>query len=382
MPEPKTVLLAIGHLRVGGAERVVMELANRLDRSRWRPHVAALGEAGPLAAALADVPLHVFHKRPGLDPGLRRRIRTLLREIRPALVNSHLWTANTWLRLAVPAEGPPVVVTEHNRDTWKRWQHRWLDRRLSGRARRVVAVSEDTASFYTEEVGLPERLLTVIPNGVETASLRKGEGWRVRTEFGIAGETPLLGYVGRLEPQKNLPRLLEAFARVREVLSDARLLLVGVGTEGNRLRRLVLERGLGESVHLAGARSDIPDVMAALDLFLLSSDREGHPLTALEAQAAGTPVVLPDVGGCRDALARNGSRSGGRLVAPEAEALAKAALALLQDRESLRAAGDFAATYAREHFDVEQMVRRYDALFSEILARREDEAPPGGETSS
>jgi glycosyltransferase involved in cell wall biosynthesis len=367
VPEPRTILFATGHLRVGGAERVVVELANRLDRARWRPHVLCLAGAGPLSRDLRDVPLHLLEKRPGLDPRLRGRIRAVLREVRPALVNAHLWTANTWMRLAVPRGGPPVVATEHNRDSWKRAHHRMIDRRLAGGTRAVVAVSKDVRDFYVEAVGLPPDRVTVIPNGVETAPLAGGEGWRVRAEFGVPDDAPLLGCICRLEPQKNVPRLLRTFARVRETLPEARLLLVGVGTDYHRAARAAHDARLGAALHFAGARSDIPDILAALDLFLLASDREGHPLTALEAQAAGVPVVLPDVGGCREAIAANGSRAGGRLVPPDAEALAQAALDLLGDPGALRDAGAFAQAFAREHFDVARMVGRYDGLFTRLL---------------
>ena len=104
-------------------------------------------------------------------------------------------------------------------------------------------------------------------------------------------------------------------------------------------------------------------MLAALDLFVLSSDREGHPLTALEAQAAGTPVVLTDAGGSADAIAQSGSQLGGLLVEKDSVALADGIAGLVGDLSKLSDMSEFAQLYALEHFDLQHMVDQYEQLF-------------------
>ena len=179
---------------------------------------------------------------------------------------------------------------------------------------------------------------------------------RPRDEF-------LIGTVGRLVPQKNHARLLDMMAKlVADGLSGARLVIVGEGPEREALEARVAALGLAGAVTLAGQRDDVPDVLAAFDVLVLSSDREGHPLTALEAQAAGTPVVLTDAGGSADALARDGEERGGFLVEQDPAALADAVRTLADDPALRGRMAAFARRHALAHFDQEHMVERYVAL--------------------
>ena len=120
---------------------------------------------------------------------------------------------------------------------------------------------------------------------------------------------------------------------------------------------------LGHRIALTGTRHDIPDVLAAFDLFVLSSDREGHPLTALEAQAAGTPVVLTNAGGSKEAVAEADGQAGGVLVNPSTDELGNAIREMIVDPQLLRERAEFARGFARKNFDKAQMIDRYEAIF-------------------
>lgn len=367
MSSPATLWLVIEALTVGGAERVVVSLANRLDRERWQPHVVCLREAGALASELVDVPLHVLDKRPGLDHQLIRKLRSLAAEHPPAVVNSHLWTANVWSCLAL-RHRVPVIPTQHNRDTWKPWHYRFIDRYLAWAIPAWVAVSEDAADFYCHSVALPAERMHVIRNGVDVDALSGGDRLATRKKLGLPEDALVVGTVGRLVPQKNVSRLLSAFARVRDAVPEARLLLVGDGPERDALERQARGNDTREAVCFVGERHDVPDCLAAMDLFCLASDREGHPLTALEAQAAGLPVVLTDVGGSSEALARDGATTGGVLVLPQDDVLAEALIRLLSDKVARRAHAEVARRVAHERFGLAPMVEAYDALFRSVAA--------------
>lgn len=381
------IALTIEALTVGGAERMLVAMANEFDRLGWQVHMVCLTKAGELADELNDgIVLHVLNKRPGLDLKLPGNLHRCIREINPICVNSHLWVANTWTRIALYFSRFKVVATEHSRDTWKPWHYRQIDRLLALRTAALVSVSSDTADFYREEVGLDDALLRVINNGVDTALYADGYGVQLRKQWlGVDDSTDtaegfqsdatstrqvVLGTVGRLVPAKNHNRLMDA---LHLLVNDPdlhayviKLVVVGDGSEQPAIADYVESLGLQDHVVFTGTRHDIPDVLAAFDLFVLSSDREGHPLTALEAQAAGTPVVLTDAGGSSEAVARLGEQRGGALVERSSEALAEALRKLILDPVLRQQCADFARTFALTHFDQKQMVERYATLFENI----------------
>ncbi|MFT4728617.1 MAG: glycosyltransferase involved in cell wall biosynthesis, partial [Granulosicoccus sp.] len=180
----------------------------------------------------------------------------------------------------------------------------------------------------------------------------------------------LLGTVGRMITAKNHQRLIDALYRLvhdktLEYLS-LKLVFVGDGPERQAVESYTSERGLTDYVIFTGTRHDIPDVLEAFDVFVLSSDREGHPLTALEAQAAGTSVVLTDAGGSADAIAYSGNEVGGVLVDRCDEALAEALKELLINPEKRKARARFGQQFALANFDKRHMVTRYVELFESV----------------
>ncbi len=366
MVAKKKVLFAIGSLTMGGAERLVIELANRFDRTAWEPHVVCLMFKGEQANLLSDrVPLHLLNKKPGFDYGLLKRIQQLVADIQPAVINTHLWTANTWMRAALRGR-VPVVVTEHNRDEWKSWHHKMIDRYLARSTAKMITVSNDSGRFYHEQVGIPSGLIEVIYNGIDVDNYATGQSAQVREELGIEPDRLLIGMVGRLVPQKNHMRFLESVEIMKQRGSNALCLIVGDGPERPKLEAAAAEKDLMEHVRFLGSRADVPDILQALDIFTLSSDREGHPLTALEAQAAGVPVVLTDVGGSADALSREGDKAGGILVPPDAQALADGWLQLINDDQKRAQMSQFAADHTRKHFGLARMVQDYESLLASV----------------
>lgn len=370
----------IEELTVGGAERMVVAMANQLAAMGWQVHIVCLREAGVLARDLdAGIPVHVLHKSPGLDLTLPYRLNRCLKQIKPIVVNSHLWVGNTWTRLALLPSRTPVVVTEHSRDDWKPRYYRWIDRILALKTAAMITVSGDTAAFYRDVVGVNSALVTVVNNGVDTRRYAAGDGSELRHEWLNAGargkDLPadrriLIGTVGRLVLAKNHPRLIDAFDLLKQdsTLSDydIQLVMVGDGEDRNDIESYVRQKKLHDSVLFTGARMDIPDVLAAFDLFVLSSDREGHPLTALEAQAAGTPVVLTDAGGSSEAIARDGAQCGGILVERSTEALAAALREMILHPRLRAERAAFARDYALDNFDQKHMVERYIAIFRAV----------------
>ncbi len=362
----RRLMFVIEALTVGGAERMVVDLANEFSRRGACVSVVCLSSLGELAVSLSsDVSLHLLNKKRGIDLSVVKRIRELVISQRAEVVNSHLWTANLWARLALYRLPVPIVVTEHNRDIWKGRHNRFIDRVLSHGTARLIAVSEDTANFYQHDVGIAQSLVCVVNNGVDTKRYAAGQGERLRDQL-IGDKQLLVGTVGRLASQKNHCRLVEAAAILKSRDLSFQVVIAGEGAERARIESRIAELGVADCVTLLGERSDIPDLLAALDLFVLSSDREGHPLSALEAQSAGTPVVLTNAGGSADAISRSKDGFGGILVDCSAQAMADAITELANDREKLASMARFSASYAAAHFDKQIMIDRYGDVFNEV----------------
>ncbi len=377
-PTDQRVVFVIEALTVGGAEQMLVSLANLFLQRGWETHMICLTTAGELAESLdAGVTLHVLNKKPGVDVGLPGKLRKLVRELNPSAINCHLWTANTWTRISLLGAGFPVFATEHSRDTWKGKHYRLIDRLLAFAMSKMVAVSGDTADFYINTIGVNADKVTVINNGIDTARYRDANGEELRQQFADSGEL-LIGTVGRMVEAKNHPRLVEVAARLRDVIKPFRVVFVGDGPERENLERCIEQHGVSDLVQLTGARSDVPDILHALDIFVLSSDREGHPLTALEAQAAGTPVVLTSAGGSADAIASEKPvtqlsnatvikaeevTTGGLLVEKSTDALFDGICQLANDEALRLAMGEYGREQTRAQFDRQTMVDRYESLF-------------------
>lgn len=362
----RRLMFVIEALTVGGAEQMVVDLANEFVERGDSVHVVCLSALGELTPRLSpDVTLHLLNKKRGVDYRIPGRLRALVLKHRIQVVNSHLWTANLWTRLALVKSGIPVVVTEHNRDVWKRLHNRIVDRALSRVTARMIAVSQDTANFYSRDVGIDEALISVVNNGVNTSVYANGNGRELRRNL-ASPEEFLIGSVGRLAKAKNHPRLVEAAAILRDAGIPIRVVIVGEGPERQATEDRIAALDLGDAVTLLGERDDVPDLLAAFDVFVLSSDREGHPLSALEAQAAGTPAVLTDAGGSADAVSRDENGAGGILVEKTPEALASCLAELAVDPARLAQMSAFAQNHAARYFDKSLMIDRYSDIFDKV----------------
>jgi glycosyltransferase involved in cell wall biosynthesis len=273
------------------------------------------------------------------------------------------------LRYALPGlllRSVPVVIhtlhnlAEHETDAFGRLVN-WFAFR--GRVL-PVAISQEVAASMKRVYGLECR--AIVPNGIPVERYRGSPEarirWRARERF--ANDAVLFICVGRLEPQKNPLMLLRAFAALDD--PRAHLIMLGEGSLRDELITFIRERELGERIHLLGKRMDIPECLAASDVFVLSSDWEGNPLAVMEAMAGGLPVIGTTVGGVPE-LVRSGQH--GILVsAGNDRAFAEAMRILLNNVDKRLAMAEAARVHARQAFDVEGMVRGYTAIYESALA--------------
>ena len=352
----------------GGAERFAVGLASALP-DRYEPFLCTTRSAeGSLVEALdaAGVSHFALGRRSRFDVFRFVRLARFLRRQQVHVLHCHKFGSNVWGTLIGRAARVPVVIAHEH--TWSyegQPLRRLLDGQLVGRlADRFVAVSNEDRRRMIEVEGVaPERTITIPTGYVPRAQDNGGD---LRGELGIGPETPVVGTVAQLRPQKALDVLLAAFARLSADFAAARLVIVGDGPERAALERLAAELGVAERVHFLGTRTDLTTILAGVDVAAMSSDFEGLPLFAFECMAHRTPLVATSVGGLRDLI----DAGGGVLVPPrDPDALAAALGELLRDparRESIADAGE----ERLEDYGMDAIARRFGELYDELLAER------------
>jgi sugar transferase (PEP-CTERM/EpsH1 system associated) len=361
----KRVLYIVEDLERGGAERVVVSLATRLDRARFEPAVCCLAKPGGLAGEIerAGVPLHVLGKRPGIDLRLLWRLYRLIKRLKPDVIHTHLFTGNAWGRAAAWLAGTKrIIASEHSVDLWKNGVRRFVDRALAIPSFRVVAKSEAIADFCRTVEHIPERKVITIRNGIDVSRYNNGfDHEEVRRAIGLPRDAMVVGTVGRLSPEKGHEVLIEALKRLKADLPGLSAVVAGDGPLRGEVHRVLRAKGMEGTMRLLGYREDVPALLAAMDIFVLPSHREGMPLALLEAMAARLPVIATNVGGCREVIV-NGKN--GFLVPPaRPDMLAEAIRCLANKAELRRSFGDEAGRTVEERFSIEMMVRKMEELY-------------------
>jgi glycosyltransferase involved in cell wall biosynthesis len=353
----------------GGAEVVVLTLATGLVAAGCRVLVVVPeGGVGWLGSRCAErgIPTATFRFRSAVDPGCLHGLIGLIRGHRLDLVHSHEFTLSVYGAAAAAATGRPHLTTIHGRGVFmerlrNRIALRWAFRRSAAR----VAVSRATAEWLAAGLGIPSARLEVVTNGVEEP---RSSGVDPRAAFGVSAGDVLLLAVGNLYPVKGHRFLLEALGRLRRSRPDLSwaLVVAGEGAERAALASQAAAEGIADRVQLLGHRLDVPDLLAAADLFVLPSLSEGTPMSLLEAMLAGKAVVVSAVGGIPDVL---GPDASGIQVPPaDVVALTEALERTIADPELRGRLGREAQRRGREHYRAEIMVKRYLSLYRSVLA--------------
>jgi sugar transferase (PEP-CTERM/EpsH1 system associated) len=368
-----TVLHLITELDTGGAQTALLRLLAGLDRDRFRPAVACLYNGDkPVAQRIRSLGIPVTDLEMTAKWRLDAlwRLYRLLRQQRPDILHTWMFHANFPGRLLGRLAGVPIIITSRRnediggalRECLNRWTARLDDR--------VIAVCEVARRAEIERARVsPEHVVTIY-NGidVERFSPTGGESVsRVRREFGIPAGVPLVGAVGRLHPQKDFAGLLHSLTEVQKHVSPIRLLLAGEGELRDDLETRARSLGISRIVTFAGFRSDVAEILAACDVFVLPSLWEGMPNVVLEAMAVGLPVVATQVGGVPE-IVLDGKT--GLLVPPgDSETLAQALIRLLRDLDLRSRMGRAGRRRVEQYFSANQMVLETEALYEALWAK-------------
>jgi glycosyltransferase involved in cell wall biosynthesis len=359
---------------MGGADKQLLSAAQLMVSRGHDVSIVSLTELGPmgLEAQASGIPTHSLDMRRGVpDPrGLIRLVR-LARAWKPDVLHSHMVHANLMaraLRLFVPI--PVMVSTIHNiYEGGPFWMAAY--RMSNGLVDHMTIISEAAANRFVSERIVPRELLSCVPNGVDTERFQRvspAARSSLRASLGVEQEFVWLA-VGRFEDAKDYPNMLRAFAGVRDRHPTAVLLLVGHGSLQEETESLARELALGDRIRFLGVRSDVPEVMAAADGYVMSSAWEGMPIALLEAAAAALPIVATRVGGNHEVV--QDARTGFLVPPRDHDALSQAMLRLMALAPAeRRAMGERGRDHVRDHYGLARVVDRWEDLYRQVSARK------------
>lgn len=356
------ILHVIDTLEFGGAEKVLVALANGFAAQN-QVSVCCISRVGELARELDPrIEVSCMHRGAGNDYLLPWRLARQMRRARYDVVHTHNWGVFLEGGIAACLARTPVAIhTVHGPyaphgagwvQSTKRALRHALERLVALGFRRVVAVSDSIRAYIPGTVGIGMGRLCTVHNGIVGGTVSAPPA---------AGTLSFIT-VGRLDAIKNHEMMINAFARVSKTVPHARLIIVGDGPRRPTIEALIDELGLRSSVDMLGFRSDVADLLAGADVFLMSSRYEGISIALLEAMRAGLPSVATNVGGIPETVLPE--LTGVLVESGDTEGFAHAMSTLAASPERRREWGAAAQALQQKEFSLEAMLARYAALYA------------------
>lgn len=374
-PAPLRVLHIIPTLGIGGTERQLVGLLPRMDRARFRHSVCFYTRTESLEKTLHDAGIPtVFFDKFSMPPWtFFRRLRRVIREVRPDIVHTWLYSANVWGRMAAVSCGVPIVVSSDRGMAEPAPAYLVLfERLLAGRTIRT-ANSRAAAASLEARYGLRGDRIRVILNAVEEVPETPGEPREtLRRSLGLPEEGRVVLMVARQSVEKNHPMFFRVAKRVGERRSDVTFVALGHLIDPAAMQEALARSGAASYVRLVEQREDVTRWLQAADVFCLTSNDEGLPNVVLEAMAAGVPVVCTDFASAREILPRD---EVGVVVRRDDDAgMAEAIETLLEDEARRRRMAAAGRRVARQAFGWDRLVHEMEALYDAAAAERRNGA--------
>ena len=382
------IVFIITGLSTGGAEMMLFKVMERLDRHRFAPHVISLTTLGELAPRIAALGIAVdaIGMKPGLPSplGFLRLVR-LIKRLKPDVVHTWMYHADLLGGLAARLAGVSAVAWCIRNSNLDKDKTKYSTRAVVGLCAliskwvpsRILSCSEKARQVHVG-CGYAAWKMVVVPNGFDLSQFKPDSDARsrVRAELGITDQTPLVGLIGRFDPQKNHVGFFEAVGLLHRHMPHVHFVLAGQGVDVSNaaLMQTVTQNGVLANTHLLGLRRDIPSLMAALDVLASSSSYgEAFPNVLGEAMACGVPCVVTDVGDSAYIVGDTG-----RVVATgDMAGLAHALAGILQlptvERLALGAA---TRTRVATHFEIGHITRQYEAFYADLGSTGDAENGP------
>lgn len=367
---PLNVMFLLSSMPVGGAETLLVNLVRRMSDG-FRPQICCLKELGELGESISnEFPTHSNLIKHKYDVGVISRLKKLFHDNEiDAIVTVGAGDKMFWGRIAANRSRVPVILSALHSTGWPDGVGK-LNRTLTSITDAFIAVAKSHGEFMVDFEKFPLDKVKVIPNGVDTDRFRRDrfDGQVVRKELGIDPHDPVCGIIAALRSEKNHMLFLRSAALVTKEIPEAKFLIVGDGPEKEMLTSAVNDLALKDNVIFTGSRSDIPELLSAVDVFSLTSRNEASPVSIMEAMSMEIPVVAPDVGSISDTVSHG--ETGFLFNNGEAECIADFWISLFNDADLSRRFGEAGRRVIVENSSLDVMVKGYEELINQVYTSK------------
>lgn len=358
-------------LRLGGTEKHVIRLASGLRRRGYETGIALIFREGILSeeARHEGIPLVSFETGNMWNLKTFFQIFNWLHSNPMDILHTYLFGFHLFVGLPARLSGVPILLSSRRGRAvghWEKRRHRWVEKLGNFFVDQVTCCSEESQRWVLRHEHLPPEKVRVIHNGIDLKDLAaRAHPSMIRQEWRIPKEAFLVGTVANFSPEKGYSYLLEAAELILKKKSNTWFLFVGSGPLEAEIKKRVQGMEGGKRIIFTGSRHDIPDLIGAMDVFVLASVIEGFPNVLLEAMGMAEPVVATEVGGIPELIDPGET---GLLVPPkDGRALSEAVLSLLEDRNKAYQMGLRAQQKIRRDFTQEKMLDQYEAFYLSLL---------------
>ncbi len=365
----KKVLFLFVHLNFGGAEVGLLTTLKNIDTKRFDCEVVSIEKKGAIGEEIEKLGFKVTY----LDDDARLfnlslifKIKDILKKVNPDILHTSLFYANFFGRVAAIFHKPKAVITEErSMYTEKKFYHVLIDRVLAFFTDKIIVCSESVLNFTIKQEKIGPGKFYLIYNAVDAARFDiKKSKIDLRKELGLSQDDLVLGSVGSVIPKKNHRFLIESYAAISDKLKNSTLIFVGEGESKKELMELTYKLGIKDKVRFFGQRNDIPELMKAMDVFILPSLQEGFPRTLIEAMYTGIPSIATNISGIPEIL-KDGEN--GFLIEPgDTGLLTKRILELSMDRKLREKIGAEAKKTIESGYLPDGYAKKLEALYGEL----------------
>jgi glycosyltransferase involved in cell wall biosynthesis len=369
MVAPRRVLQLASTSDMGGTERMILFLAENVDRQKFQFYVASLLGSGEL---LQRSQPHVagvqhFHYRFPVDPPALWKLVKFIRKNRIELVHTYGLRADVVGRTAARFAGVRAVVSSiRSIDPWRNNYHTMLDRLTAGNVKLFIANSHAGKQATVAREKFPAELIEVVHGGIPVRDIPRERRDEIRQGLGVSSSAfPVVGILANLREMKGHRDVIAALPAIRERFPDVVFLFAGRDDSNGGIEGLAREEGVHSSIRFLGYVADTPALLAAMDIFLMASTWEGLPASVLEAMHAGVPIITTSVGGIPELVTHEQEAL---MINPSSRQEISAAVIRLAEDATLRTQlAENAQSRAQREFTLEKMMRKTEELYERVL---------------
>ena len=371
----KRVLYIISSFDIGGAERQLIELLRGIDQDTFEPIVCCVDREGSMFDEVLQTKSKTFvlYRKRKIDIKVLLKLIKLIKLLRPEIVHTWLFLANLYGRIAARIAKVPIVIASERGTGYSLGKLQSMKIRLFDQAfswiTDTITANAIAVRKYLVSKKISDEKIEVIYNGINLEKLTATKDiFIIRNEFDLKPIHKVVGIIARFDPDKDYPTFFRMAKLIKERRRNVKFLVIGDGILEKEIELLIKENSLETDVILTGFRNNIPELLSIMDVFVLTSIKEGFSNAILEAMALKKPVVVTDVGGNSEAVS-NG-KTGFIVSARDYNGLADKTIQLLDDPHLSVQMGDAGRMRIEKLFTVDMMVKKMEQLYIDLICHK------------